>query len=167
MRFSLQQALPGAVDDVVAAFVDPAFYEALRQLPNVEAPQFLEQQVDGRTVRQRIRYRFSGELSSAVTRVIDPARLTWVDDAVFDLDARTATFRILPDHYANRLTASGRYRFQPVGGGTQRLIEGDLKVHMPLVGGKVERAIVSGIERHLGDEARLLGSWLASRRDGS
>ena len=167
MRFSLQQALRGPVDEVLAAFVDPAFYAELGTLPNVEAPELLDQRVEGRIVRQRIRYRFAGELSSAVTRVIDPARLTWVDEAVFDLDAREATFRIVPDHYGNRLTASGRYRFVPAGGGTTRIIDGEIKVHMPLVGGKVERAILGGIERHLADEAALVGSWLQRRGDGA
>jgi hypothetical protein len=115
------------------------------------------------TLHQRVRYRFTGALSPAVTRVIDPDRLVWVDDTTYDLEAATATFRIVPEHYANRLRCSGRYRFTPRPGGCRRSIEGDLTVSYPLVGRAVERAILSGLEDNLGAEADLVGRWLARR----
>ncbi len=34
MRFQLQQRIDAPIDDVVAAFVDPGFYESLEALPN-------------------------------------------------------------------------------------------------------------------------------------
>jgi hypothetical protein len=36
-------------------------------------------------------------------------------------------------------------------------------VSYPLVGRAVERAILSGLEEHLGAEADLIGRWLARR----
>jgi len=48
-------------------------------------------------------------------------------------------------------------------GGTRRVIEGDLRVHFPLVGGKVERAIVSGLRAHASAEARVVQAWLDRR----
>ena len=50
--------------------------------------------------------RFVGELSSAVTAVVDPAKLTWVDEATFDFAAHTGRHEILPDHYPDRLSAT-------------------------------------------------------------
>lgn len=160
MRFHLEQQLPGSGDDVMAAFTDPAFYARLADLPNVEAPEFLGQEVGDGVVRQRIRYRFSGRLSGAVTAVVDPDRLTWIDETTYELAARSASFRIVPEHYASKLSCSGSYRFVPAGEGTKRVIDGELRVHVPLVGRRVEGAIVSGLERHLEEEAALVASWL-------
>ena len=163
MRVALDQDLPGTVEEVLDVLADPGFVPELGALPRVGRPELLEHRVDGATLHQRVRYRFTGDLSPAVTRVIDPARLVWVDDTTYDLAAATATFRILPEHYANRLRCSGRYRFRARPGGCRRSIEGDLTVSYPLVGRAVERAIVSGLEDHLAAEADLIARWLARR----
>ncbi|HEX6311036.1 MAG TPA: DUF2505 family protein, partial [Acidimicrobiia bacterium] len=122
-------------------------------------------QRDGERVHQRIRYRFTGDLSSAVTRVVDPDRLTWVDEAEHDLAARTSDHRIVPDNYADRLAATYAMQIHPDGTGdsSRMLVTGTVKVRMPLVGGRVERAIVSGLGEHAAAEAELLGRWLADR----
>jgi hypothetical protein len=74
------------------------------------------------------------------------------------------TFRLLPDHYADRFKASGRYGFEADGPTvTVRRAEGDLKVKAPLVGGAVERAIVSGLRERLADEVPVLERYLAGR----
>ena len=161
MRFSLEQDLPGSCDDVLAVLADPGFVPELGALPKVGPPELLEHRRGDGTLHQRVRYRFTGALSPAVTRVIDPSRLVWVDDTTYDLAAGTATFRILPEHYANRLRCSGRHHFTARTGGCHRRIEGDLTVSYPLVGRAVERAILSGLEEHLGAEADLIGRWLA------
>lgn len=164
MRFRLDQDLPGSVEEVESALTDPRFLAELAALPKLGEPEVLESTREGERVRQRVRYRFAGKLSPVVTKVLDPARLVWVDETTYDLRAHTATFRILPEHYANRLRCSGTYRFTTQGDGTRRTAEGDLVVSYPLVGRAVERAIVSGLEEHMGDEADLLRGWLVRHR---
>jgi hypothetical protein len=163
VRFSLDQDLAGTVEEVLEVLADPGFVPELGALPKVGPPELLEHRLADGTLHQRVRYRFTGALSPAVTRVIDPSRLVWVDDTTYDLAAGTATFRIRPEHYATRLKCSGRHRFTPRPGGCRRRIEGDLTVSYPLVGRAVERAILSGLEEHLGSEADLIGRWLARR----
>jgi len=164
VRFSVEQVLPGTVEEVLDVLADPGFVPELGALPKVGPPQLLEHRLEDGRLHQRVRYRFTGALSPAVTRVIDPSRLVWVDETTYDLAAATASFRILPDHYANRLRCSGRYRFTPAPAGCRRSIDGDLTVSYPLVGRAVERAILSGLEDHLAAEAELVGRWLARRR---
>ncbi len=161
MDFRIEQRIAGSVEAVAHAFVDARFVAATAGLPKVGGAALLDQERDGDRVRQRIRYRFTGELSSAVTRVVDRDRLTWVDEADHDLTTFRSEHRILPDHYADRLQAAYAARLEPDGGGhTRTLVTGTLTVRMPLVGGRVERAIVSGLEEHAAAEAELLGRWL-------
>jgi len=163
VRFSLEQVLPGPVEAVEDALLDPAFLERLATLPKLVAPQLLDVTENGTTVRRRVRYRFSGDLSPAVTAVVDPAKLTWVEDAVVDRSTHRTTFRILPDHYGNRLKCSGTFVLSEVPGGVRRVLDADLRVSFPLVGGKVERAIVSGLREHAGLEADALRDWMAQQ----
>ena len=87
MDFVIEQALPGAPDAIESVLLDAAFVEARASLPSLGDPELLESAIDGTTARQRTRFRFTGDLSSAVTAVIDADKLTWVDDATYDLVA--------------------------------------------------------------------------------
>jgi hypothetical protein len=161
VRFTLDQTLPAGIADVLDAFTDPGFLELLADLPKVGSPELLDQRRDGDLVHQRVRYRFSGELSPAVRRVLDVNRLTWVDERTYDLAAGTATFHVIPDHYEGKLRCEGSERFLEVDDRhTTRHVEADLSVRWPIVGGTVERAIVSGLRDHLEDEAVLVARWL-------
>ena len=162
VNFRIEQRLAVPAAAVEEALVDADFIAATADLPKIGGAELLDQERDGTRVRQRIRYRFTGELSSAVTAVVDRDRLTWVDDADYDLATRTSAHRIVPDHYGNRLEASYSSRLEADGdGATRRIAEGMVKVRMALVGGRVERAIVSGLEEHARAEAELLAHWVA------
>jgi hypothetical protein len=163
MRFRITQRIEAPVADVEAALLDPAFLERMAELPKLGRPQLLDVDDQGDLVRRRIRFAFAGQLSSAVTAVVDPAKLTWVEDSTADRRTHRTTFRILPDHYADRLTASGTFILEDAGGTTRRVAEGDLRVRFPLVGGRVEKAIVSGMEDYAAAEAGAIAGWLAER----
>lgn len=161
MRFRIEQFLPGPLEQVEAAFVDPDFLARLAELPNVGHPELLDQRVVGPLVHQRVRYAFSGDLSPAVTRFVDPAKLTWIEVSTLDRRTHITDFEIQPDHYANRLSCRGRMRLAGEGTATRRTAEGDLTVHIPFVGRKAEQAIISGLTEHARIEAETLGRWLA------
>ena len=161
MNFSIEQRLDGSPDAVQSVLFDAEFVAARSTLPKLGDAQLIESSRDGTTGRQRIRLRFTAPLASAVTAVIDPSKLTWIDDATYDLAAHTAAHEIVPDNYADRLSCSYFARLDATDDGTRRSLEGLVKVRMPLVGGKVERAIVSGLEEHADAEAVLLNEFLA------
>jgi hypothetical protein len=163
VRFSIEQMLPGPLAAVEQALLDPGFLERMAALPKLGQPRLLDQQEHGDSVRRRVRYAFAGDLSPAVTAVVDPAKLTWVEDATIDRATHRTTFRILPDHYANRLRCDGTFRLEEVPGGVRRVAEGELRVTFPLVGGKVERAIVSGLREHAELEAAALRHWMTQK----
>jgi hypothetical protein len=163
VRFRIDQRIPAPLAAVEAALLDRDFVAATAELPKLGAPEVLDNTRDGDRARQRIRYRFTAQLSGAVTRVVDPGKLTWVDDAGYDLTTHTSRHRILPDNYADRLQASYDVTLEPLGDSTRRLVIGEVTVHVPLVGGRVEHAIVDGLEEHADGEATLLGRWIAER----
>ena len=160
MRFTIEQAFSAPLERVEAALVDPAYLERLQGLPKLGRPALLERREDGALVHQSVRYAFVGDLNAAVRRVVDPKRLTWVEDATIDRAEHLTTWRIVPDHYANLLRSHGTFRLTPLGEGTGRLAEGEIKVSVPFVGGKVEQAIVSGLREHAALEQEVLEEWL-------
>ena len=163
MRFRVEQRFPAPLAAVEDALVDPAFLVRLGELPKLGAPEVLEHDDDGDVVHQRVRYRFAGDLAPAVTAVVDPERLTWVEETTYDRRSHRGDHRIAPDHYAGRLRASYTTKLEPDGPATRRLTDGELKVRFPLVGARVEKAIVSGLVDHAALEAEVLTAWLANK----
>ena len=164
MRFRIEQVFDLPVDVVEVALGDPRFVERMAELPKLGHPQLLTHEVHGDHVHQRVRYAFAGDLSPAVRRVVDPAKLTWVEESTTDRTTHTTDFVILPDHYAGLLRCRGTFELQPDGAAaSRRVAEGQIVVSVPLVGGKVERAIVSGMEEHARAEVDLVREWDAGR----
>lgn len=165
MRFEVDQRIDAPALAVRDAYLDPDWYQAAAGLPRLGAPEVLRIEHDDDHATSEIRYRFTGDLAPAVTAVVDPRRLTWVEHTRHDLATATGRFELRPDHYAGRLTCQGDVAVTTAGKGkgASRLVRGDLRVRFPLVGGQVERAIVSGLREHLEAEAELLERWLAER----
>jgi hypothetical protein len=168
MRFEIEQDIAGSPEAVARIYTEPRFYELLGDLPKLGKPEVLDRRENGSVVRLSVRFRFTGQLSPAVSKVLDPAKLSWVEESVHDLERCTVTFEMKPDHYADRLRSHGTASVEPAaGGGSVRVTQGDLAVKVPLLlgGGKtagaVEGAIVSGLRDHFAAEVdvveRLLG----------
>lgn len=144
---------------------DPAFAVRAATAGGFAAPELLDHADDGRRVVQRLRHRYVGPLPPGAGRFIDSARLSWVSERHFDRATCRGSFVIRPDHYADRLRASGDEVLEPDGEGTRRVVTGDLRVSVPLVAGRVERAIVDGFLEHLAAEAVAVPAWLGTQGD--
>jgi Protein of unknown function (DUF2505) len=160
MRFRIEQRFASGLAAVEAALVDPAFISRLATLPKMGRPTLLDQNVDGSRTHQRVRYAFVGDLSGAVRAVVDPNRLTWVEDSVADSNTHLTTFEIVPDHYANLFHARGTFELRGAPVGCTRSADGDVGVKVPLLGRKVEAAIVSGLREHADLEVQVMDEWL-------
>lgn len=160
MQFEIGQTLHAPPADVQDMLLDPTFLAARAGLPKLGGSEVLERTQDASSARLRVRMRFVGELSSAVTAVVDPAKLTWVDDATFDFRRLTARHEILPEHYPDRLAATYDDTLSSDGVTTRRALCGEVDVRVPLVGGRVARAIVEGLRDYATAEATLLDELL-------
>jgi hypothetical protein len=155
VRFAFRQAVAVAPARAVAAYGSPAFYEGRPPRDDIEVVEVVRHEAGGSRVLIEVRYAFTGSLSPAVRAVVHPDKMSWITRTeVLAADARTS-WVVLPDHYPDRLTAGGEFRFEPGPDGpdtTVVAVDGELKVHVPVVGRSVERVIVSGLKSYLVDE---------------
>ena len=162
MDFALTQDVPAAVDAVEAALVDAAFLVRMSELPKLGSAEVVASERNGDVVALQVRYLFQAELSAAVTRVVDPSKLTWVEDSTCDVAAHHTTCVIRPDNYTNLLEGSYEATIVAAASGCTRTVTGRIKVHVPLLGGKVEKAIVSGLSENAAAQVALLVDFLGS-----
>lgn len=164
MRLELIQRYRSPADAVNRAYADPALYPALVGLPKLGRIEVLAHD-DTPAERMRILFHFTGHLPAAVTAVVHPDRLSWIQETIHDHGARDVRFRLLPEHYPDRLSCSGRFVITDAPTGSVRTITGELKVKAPLVAGKVEQAIVSGLGEYLEAEAPAVDRWIDAQPD--
>ena len=149
--------------------VDPDFFAQLRDLPGIEAPELLDRVERKQTVELRVRYLFSGDLPSVARRVLGRGELAWVQRSTVDLERHRTDFTIEPEIHADLLTCTGVYLLRAVrplpDPETARTISGELRVRVPLLGGRAERAIASGLVERLDAEAKALERWLTSHTE--
>ena len=162
MHLRIEQRVAAPVSDIEAALLDGAFWDEVSAAGTVAQPRLLDQVVDGDHVHQRIRFRFVASLSSAARAVLDPEKLTFVQDADIDRSTHRAHFKIVPDHYASRFEASGGWVLEADGDSARRIYDADLHVHFPFVGGQVEKALGAGLRTYAEQEAEVLGHWVAT-----
>ncbi len=163
MQFHAEQTYRAPVEVVARAYTDPALYAALGESPRLGKPEVLSRREQNGIVYLEVRHRFTGHLSPAVAKVVDPTKLTWIEHTIHHLSRLEVEFRLAPDNYADRLRASGRCLHRAEGDISRRVVTGDVVVSgIPLLGKAVERAIVSGLQQHLAAEAPLVERFLES-----
>ena len=155
MKFSVAQAVAVPPAEVMAAYGSVDFYEGRPTNGDIAVLGVVDHEAGpAGTVVVEIHYAFRGSVSPAVRRVVDPAKMSWITRTEIRPDEERgrgrATWAVMPDYYPDRLTAGGVFRFDPSTSSTTSVtVEGDLKVHVPIVGKSVERVIVAGLRRYL------------------
>jgi Protein of unknown function (DUF2505) len=153
VRFAIRHDVDVPPAQVMAAYGSPAFYEGRRSRDGIDVLGVVGHEDRGDVVVLEVRFAFTGPLSAAVRAVVDPQKMSWVTRTELRPAEGRSTWVVLPDHYADRLSAEGTYRFEPDGGaGTAVEVEGELTIRVPVVGRTVERTIVSGLRAYLEDE---------------
>jgi hypothetical protein len=163
MKFELRDTVGAPVDRVEAALLSEGFFDRVGASPRIAAPVLLEEVEQGTLVLRRVAYRFTAEVTGAVRRVVDPEKMTWVDESHYDRSSHRATHEILPDHYAKLLHCTYEESLVPDSNGCVRIAAGDLSVRVPLVGERVERIIIDGIREYAAAEAQVLAQMAAGR----
>jgi hypothetical protein len=168
VRFTIDQRFTSTTPTaVMAAYTDPELYGTFDALTKVATPEVVTHETEGSRVAMTLRMRFIAELNAAARAVVDPSKLSWLQDEIYDLEAGTAEVVFRPESYADRFSCTGGYRFaidRDDSSVTARTIDGDLRVRMPLVGGQVEGAVVSGLREHFAEERLLVQRWLDGDR---
>jgi hypothetical protein len=146
----------------MAAYGSPAFYEGRAARDDIAVREVVGREASEDRILLQVRFAFTGSVSPAVRAVVDPGKMSWITQTEILLAEGRSSWVVLPDHYPDRLSASGVYRFEEgdAGPGTCDVeVEGDLKVRVPIVGRSVEKVIVGDLRAYIADEVTGIADW--------
>jgi hypothetical protein len=162
VKFVVRQAVAVPPARAMAAYGSPGFYEGRPGRDDIEVREVVRHEAAGDRILLEVRFAFTGSLSPAVRAVVDPAKMSWITRTEILLAEGRSAWVVLPDHYPDRLSAAGTYRFEEGDtgpGSTGVEVEGDLKVRVPIVGRSVERVIVGDLRAYIADEVEGIAEW--------
>jgi hypothetical protein len=162
VKFAIRQAVAVPPARAMAAYGSPAFYEGRAERDNIAVRDVVRHEATADRVLLEVRFAFTGSVSPAVRAVVDPAKMSWITRTEILLAEDRSSWVVLPDHYPDRLSASGTYRFEVGDGGPGTCdveVEGELKVRVPIVGRSVEKAIVGDLRAYIADEVAGIAGW--------
>lgn len=159
MRFSAEHRFTWPVDAVVGLLVDPDFHRQL-DLPDVELVDVDDSHSDGDQCHLLLRYRFVGDLDPIVRQLLSGRALTWRQELRLDRADGTGRLSFQADASPKRLHGAADLTIEGRDGGALRRLDGQLVAKVPLIGGRAERDIVSGLLRRLDVEAEALDARL-------
>ena len=146
--------------------VDPEFLESTR-LPDVAPPEVLSREESGDTVMLRVSYHYTGSLDSLARRVLRTGDVSWVQETKLDRSTHRTTFTVTPKVHADRFECGGAMQVTDAGDATTlRVIDGQLKIKVPLFGNRAEGLILPGLRSRMQREAELLDDWLKGHTAG-
>jgi hypothetical protein len=147
-------------DLVAETMLDEDYQESLRSLGRLKR-ELLDQktQADGRVVR-RTRCVLEIEISGMAKRLIGDGDPAWVENAVWSEEGMLWRFTIVPEIAKELLEAKGTIQIAGGEDGTQRTIEGQVRVKVPFYGSRVEGWIVEGLIDAYDQEADRLRAWI-------
>ncbi len=147
MKIDVRHSLPCSVERFWQLYWDDGFDEQLRRHTAVKR-ELLSETWDGKIRVRRVRFSPQRELPAPIAAILGAQRLAYEQENRFDQARNEMRWTVLPSLLPGRLTASGRFRIEEDGDDSCVLrIDGDIIVAIPFVGGQVEKAIVTEIER--------------------
>jgi len=160
MKLSHTTTYDAPLDEVFAMLTDPAFRErAAKESGVLEVKVDVTAQGDGAQVRMEQVQPVQGVPAFATKFAGDTTRVdlveTWTSRASADLEITTPG-------KPTRIT--GGYRLSELGGWTTQDFEGDCKVSVPLLGGKLEKVMGELFVEGRDQEAAAGRAWLKGDR---
>ncbi len=136
MRFESRQRITGTVDEVERAMLDPRYGEFLLKHHGVLLEvQTLEVKDEGDKVRRKVRYRPKPVIATIGPKRVPPEWFAFVETSTYDKKKKELTFSNVPtsNTISKMLVNTGTLRLRDVGGATERTMEGEISLKLPLL----------------------------------
>jgi hypothetical protein len=161
VRLHAEHDFAATPQEVAEALVDPDFAPELAGLPDVGKVEVVEAGSQGGMRFLSVRLVYEGSVEGIAAKVLGPTAPSWVQTYRFDVDAARGRLEIVPESHGSLIDCSADVVLIAEDTTTRRIVDGQLTIRLPVVGGRAERALAPAIGARIDVEADLLTGWLA------
>ena len=144
MKLSIRNTFPCDATTLWEVFDSPEFDRRLEAESGVRREVVSESQ-DGDIGVRVLRCISKKELPGFMAKAMGSKHLEYTQTSRFDPKTNTLEWDVVPTVMADRVTAKGRTTVTSAGDGCERHVQGEIKVRLPLVGGRIEKKLMEEI----------------------
>ena len=167
MKYRFEHAVPCDRETLMRTMFEKGVIEILKpRMSTVQEAETLSWNENGHRVTRRVRYLPVPKIHSVGPKKVEPRWMEWVEESELDLGRGTATYANVPTTHgvAELLKNRGEIEFVAAGPGrTRRVLSGELKVNVFLLGAVAERVIHSYAKEIVDQEAAALARLIQER----
>lgn len=163
VRLHAEHDFAATPQEVAEGLVDPEFVPELAGLPDVGEVEVVEARSEGDERVLSVRLVYDGSVEGIAAKVLGPTAPSWVQTYRFDVAAGRGRLEIVPESHSSLIDCSADVVLTAEDNTTRRVVDGQLTIRIPVVGGRAERALAPAIYARIDVEADLLTRWLAHR----
>ena len=160
MHFEIIHEFDIPLDAVELAVLSPDLIEHLApKLPSLEKVEQKEHSMKNGVFERVWSYHANVPIPAFASKYITRDMLGWEERSRYDLKTHIARWTIVPNvkpAWRRFFHSEGTYELVPSGGGTRRVILGDLDLEVPLVHQVAERMILAEVKKTFEAEAATL-----------
>lgn len=163
MQIRIAHTFPCTPSEYWDATRAPGVDDEVRREAEVDITELSREDRGGGRTFERTRVSPRKELPAIAQKALGAPKFTYVQEIESDPASLSTTWKVLPDVLPGKVQCSGRSRVVPHAAGCERIIEGEIKVNLPLVGGTVEKHVLDAIMRSYDRAADVIRRHLPRR----
>lgn len=138
---------------------NPDFEKEVRADAQLQV-QILKNEEKNGVLHEKFRITSPKELPALMRSATGVDKLSYDQEMESDVSKFTTRWRVVPAFAQDKVKCEGVSKLVLTPEGCERRIEGELKVNVPFVGGKIEQHIVTELESGYNRAADVLRRWL-------
>jgi len=113
---------------------------------------------------RRYRVTQTKDLALAAQKMLRTKRISYTQIQTYDDKRLRIDWEVLPDNFVGKVRISGFLEVKAKGQGCERVVNGEINVAVPLIGRKIEKQVIAGLERSYARAAEVTEKWLSENR---
>lgn len=165
MKLHIVSDLPGDPALVWDVFEGAEFQSRLDAQTGLRT-EVIETRQEGPVQVRRLRYTSKTELPAMAARALGSSTLSYEQENRFNPSTGTLTWVVKIAMLGDRVKASGDTVITAAAGGSRRVVNGEVTISIPLIGGQIEKVIGGEFEKSMGRAVEIARGLIEERLKG-
>jgi len=145
-------------------FWDPKF-DQIMQNDTAMRREMLWKRDEGVAQIWRMRFTPDKELPGPIAKIAGSKKLIYEQENHLDTSTHVMQWQVFPKVATDKVTAKGTMTVRTIATGVERRVQGEVRVQIPLIGGRIEKAILVSVSESYEKAAAATHRWIANHSD--
>ncbi len=163
MKLSVRHEFPCTVAEFWTAFWDAELDRRIQRGAGL-VRSLTTERTEGTTRFLKYRYTPDKTLPAAVAKVLGTDKLVYDQELTFDGATQHLRWKVIPLIMPEKIASEGTFSVVASPGGCTRTVDGVIEVRIPLIGGRIEAAILQEVEASYASAAAITRAFVQEQK---